>query len=261
MILTAYLNLRTGALLTSQGGYSQLGGREITPGVPPSEALRLPLSDTPTLRLRIFDPWDDDSTALLDAGTTLVATLKAWNDHNGDALAQIADDDWDKPATTSDNVQDDLADSPGGFYLGTLALNGDDLVALLPAGTGTSYCHLQIQTTTSGGVVQSSQWVPVLIESDVCRATDTAPVITAQPSASACLYYKGITALTGGGAAALDGIATVGKSALLVEIYVADELQTWRLFAGTNAEDAASGLVRPDDYNASTNAQVWKRLR
>lgn len=261
MTLTAYLNTRTGSLLTTQGGYGQLGGREITQGVPPSEALRLPLADTPTLRLRAFDPWDDDSAVLLATDTTLVATLKAWDDHNGDPLAQIADDDWDKPAALTDNVQDDLTDAPGGFYTGTLDLSGADLAALLPAGTGTYYCHLQVQTITAAGIVQSSQWVPVLIESDVCRATDTAPVLASQPSASACLYYKGITALTGGGTTALDGIPTVGKSLLLVEIYVAAELQTWRLFAGTTAEDAASGIVRPDDYNASTNAQVWKRLR
>lgn len=261
MTLTAYLNLRNGQILTSQGGYSPLGGREISPGVTPADALRLPLADTPTLRLRVFDPWDDDNVALLAADTTLIATLKAWNDHNGDALARIADDDWDKPATTSDNAQSDLTDSPGGFYTATLDLSGDDLAALLPAGTGSYYCHFQVQTTTSGGIVQSSQWIPVLIESDVCRGTDTAPVITSQPSASACLYYKSITALTGGGSTALDGIPTVGKTALLVELYVSDELQTWRLFTGTLAEDTASGIVRPDDYNASTNAQIWKRLR
>ena len=84
---------------------------------------------------------------------------------------------------------------------------------------------------------------------------------TSQPSPSAVLYYKDITALTGGGTTALDGIPTVGKSKLLIEIYVSDELQTWRLFSGTTAEDAPNGIVRPDDYNASTNAQIWQRLR
>ena len=260
MTITAYLNLRTGTALTSQGGYGLLGGREISAGMPPSEALQLPLGDTPTLRLRAFDPWDDDSVSLLAADTQLVATLKAWNDHNGDALARIANDGWDKPATITDNAQDDLADSPGGFYTGTLDLSGDDLVALMPAGTDRVYCHLQIETLTASGVRQSSQWIPVLILSDVCRGTDTAPVTSAQPTPSAPLYYKAITALTGGGTTALDGIPTVGKTSILVLLYVSDELQTWRLFSGTTAEDAASGIVRPDDYNASTNAQIWKRI-
>ena len=261
MTLTGYLNIRNGQILTSQGGYGLLGGRETSLGIPPFEALQLHLGDTPTLRLRPFDPWDDDSAALLASDTTLIATLKAWNTHNGDPLARIADDDWDKPASTSDNVQDDLTDSPGGFYTATLDLSGDDLTALLPAGTEQIYGHLQIQTTTAAGVIQSSQWLPVLILSDVVRTGETNPALTSQPSMSPMLYGKAITALTGGGATALDGISTVGKSALLIEIYVADELQTWRLFTGTTAEDAASGIVRPDDYNASTNAQIWKRLR
>ena len=261
MIVTAYLNLRTGSILTSQGGFSPLGGREQTPGVPGCDALQLHLGDTPTLRLRVFDPWDDDAVALLASDTTLIATLKPWNDHNSvTPLAQIADDDWDKPATTADNVATDLTDDPAGFYLGTLDLSGDDLSELLPAGTGSYYCHLQIQTITAAGVVQSSQWIPVLILSDVVRGTDGAVVISSQPTPSAVLYYKAITALTGGGTTALDGIPTVGKTNTLVVLYVSDELQHWRLFAGTTAEDSASGIVRPDDYNASTNAQIWKRV-
>lgn len=260
MTITGYLNLRNGQLLTSQGGHGPLGGRELTAGAPPSEALLLQLADTPTLRLRVFDPWDDDEAVLLASGTVLVATLKAWNNHNGDPLASITDDNWDKPASLTANVQTDLTDDPGGFYTGTLSLAGNDLAALLPAGTDSLYCHLQVQTTLSG-VVQSSQWIPVMIQSDVVRATDGTVVASSQPTPSAPLYYKAITALTGGGTTALDGIPTVGKTALLVQIYVADELQDWRLFTGTTAEDAASGIVRPDDYNASTNAQIWKRLR
>ena len=260
MTITGYLNLRTGQILNAQGGYSPLGGRELTAGAPPAEALLLPLADTPTLRLRVFDPWASNEAILLPAGTVLTAALKAWDNHNGDPLAAIPDDTWDKPASLTDNVQTDLTDDPGGFYTGTLSLAGDALIALLPAGTDSLYCHLQIQTSLAG-VVQSSQWIPVLIQSDVVRTTDGTVVTSSQPVPSAALYYKAITALTGGGTTALDGIPTVGKSALLVEIYVSDELQSWRLFTGTTAEAPASGIVRPDDYNASTNAQIWKRLR
>lgn len=261
MFLTGFLNFRNGQVLTSQGGYGCLGGRENNPGTPPTEVLQLQRGDKPTLRLRVFDPFATNEAVLLATDTTLIATLKEWNDHNNaDPLAQIANSDWDKPATLADNVADDLTDDPGGFYTGTLDLSGDDLDALLPAGTSSVYCHLQLQTITVAGVVQSSQWIPVLILSDVVRPGDGAVVITAQPSGSARLYYKDITALTGGGSTALDGIPTVGKSLLLVDLYVSDELQTWRLFAGTTAEDAANGIIRPDDYNASTNAQIWKRL-
>jgi len=174
-------------------------------------------------------------------------------------LAAIADDEWDKPASLTDNVKTDLTDDPGGFYVGTLDLGGDDLSALMPAGTNSFYCHMQVQTTLSG-VVKSSQWIPLLVQSDVVRDTDGAVVSSTQPTPSASLYYKGITALTGGGTTALDGISTVGKTNILAALYVSDELQWWRLFSGTTAEDSAKGIVRPDDYNASTNAQIWKRI-
>lgn len=259
MIITGYLNLRTGIVVTSQGGTGYLGGRESCPGSPPSEALRLKRGDKPTLRLRVFDPFDSNEAALLADGVELRASLKQWNNHNGDPLAAITDDDWDKPAALTDNVAGDLTDDPGGFYIATLDLSGDDLAALLPAGTAQVFCHLEIETITDG-VAQSSQSCPVVILSDVIRPGDGAVAITSQPSPSPLLYFKNITALTGGGATALDGISTVGKTALLVTLYVADELQTWRLFAGTTAEDSAAGIVRPDDYNASTNAQIWKRL-
>ncbi len=261
MILTAYLNYRTGRLVTEMGGYTPFGGSELSYGIPPASVLGLNQGDTPQLRLRVFDPFDDDDAILLPAGSTLRAVVKAWDDHNGDPLAAIEDDDWDKPADLTDNAATDLTDDPAGFYLGTLSLAGDDLAALLTAGVGAQYTHLQVQITLSDGTVRSSQWVPLMILSDVARSGDGAVVATSQPSPSAVLYYKDITALTGGGSTALDGIPTVGKSKLLVELYVSAELQTWRLFAGTTAEDSANGIVRPDDYNASTNAQIWQRLR
>lgn len=259
MIITGYLNLRTGQILTKQGGYGPLGGNECNPGNPPSEALKLKRGDKPTLRLRVFDPYDGNEACLLASGVTLVASLKPWNDHTVDPLASIADDQWDKPADLDDNVADDLTDDPGGFYLAPLDLAGDDLADLFTAGTSSVYCHLEIQTVTAG-VPQSSQSIPVMILSDVIRPGDGAPAITGQPAASPLLVYKDITALTGGGATALDGIPTTGKSNVIVMIYLDSELQTWRLFAGTTAEDADNGIVRPDDYDADDNAQIWKRI-
>jgi hypothetical protein len=257
--ITGYLNLRTGQILNAQGGYSLLGGRELTAGAPPAEALLLPLSDTPTLRLRVFDPWETNEAVILESGTVLTAALKPWNNHNGDPLAAITDDDWDKPATLTDNTQTDLTDDPGGFYTGTLSLAGDDLAALLPAGTDSLYCHLQIQTSLAG-VVQSSQWIPVLIQSDVVRTTDGTVVTSSQPVPSGRLYYKNISSLIGGGSTALNGIPTVGKSKLLVDFVLSNVIKTAYLVAGTATQDLDNGVVLPLDYNASTNAQYWLLL-
>ena len=74
-------------------------------------------------------------------------------------------------------------------------------------------------------------------------------------------WYPAITGLTGGGSTKLDGLITDGKSSLLTTIYVSSELQDWLLLSGTDAENSAGGIVRPDDYAASTNEQVWKRIR
>lgn len=86
----------------------------------------------------------------------------------------------------------------------------------------------------------------------------TPPVLEAVPSTP--LYLRDIVTLTGGGATALDGVPTVGRAGLVVMCYVDSEFQTWRLFSGTDAENPVVGVVRPDDYNASSNAQVWKRI-
>ncbi len=67
------------------------------------------------------------------------------------------------------------------------------------------------------------------------------------------------TSYTGGGTTALDGLATLNAvdTGAMAFTYVAGVLRGWLLLAGTTAEDAAAGIVRPDDYDASTNARVW----
>lgn len=73
-------------------------------------------------------------------------------------------------------------------------------------------------------------------------------------------FYPDITGLTGGGTTKLDGIVTVGVAVpIVVVVYVSSELQFWRLATGTTAESSPS-VIRPDDYNATTNAKVWTRV-
>lgn len=70
----------------------------------------------------------------------------------------------------------------------------------------------------------------------------------------------GITGLTGGGATNLDGITTVGvDNGRLVYVNDASEGPgVWELTTGTTAENAGSGIVRPDDYSGS-NTRNWIR--
>jgi hypothetical protein len=78
-----------------------------------------------------------------------------------------------------------------------------------------------------------------------------------------------ITGLTGGGATKLDGLVTADVlPGFQVDVFVSigslNQLATFRLYAGTDTTntdpDLGPVIVRPADYNGSTNAQVWKRL-
>lgn len=78
-----------------------------------------------------------------------------------------------------------------------------------------------------------------------------------------------ITGLTGGGTTKLDGYTTTDvKPGFQLQVFAAigglNQLATFRLYAGTDATntdpDAGPVIVRPADYDAGSNAKVWKRL-
>lgn len=71
------------------------------------------------------------------------------------------------------------------------------------------------------------------------------------------------SALTGGAAGALDSIVTAGGTVTagrVVMAVVSGVFSVWQLQAGTTAEDAAAGVVRPDDYAATTNEFIWTQV-
>ena len=73
-------------------------------------------------------------------------------------------------------------------------------------------------------------------------------------------YLLTRTTLTGGGSTALDGLATTSLSAgYLVALIISGALRFYQLTAGTTAESSPT-TIRPDDYNASTNAKVWLQI-
>ena len=69
-----------------------------------------------------------------------------------------------------------------------------------------------------------------------------------------------ITGYTGGTSTDLDGITTSGVTVgLVVMTLVSSELGFYALAAGTDAESSPD-VIRPDDYAASTNEKVWRRI-
>lgn len=72
-----------------------------------------------------------------------------------------------------------------------------------------------------------------------------------------------LTGFTGGTPSDLDSILTASLAlGSTVEMVAAAEdiASQWRLTAGTDAENEAGGIVRPDDYAPATNEKVWMRI-
>ena len=72
-----------------------------------------------------------------------------------------------------------------------------------------------------------------------------------------------LTGFTGGAPSDLDSIATVSLAlGTTIELVATAEgvVSQWRLTAGTDAENEAGGIVRPDDYAPTANEKVWMRI-
>ena len=89
--------------------------------------------------------------------------------------------------------------------------------------------------------------------------------VAASEAAAGFYLLSTITGLTGGTATDLDSLETVdgstyGSGSVVVLTY-SDTEQHWLLRAGTNAENATGGIVRPDDYATSTNEKIWVQIQ
>lgn len=166
----------------------------------------------------------------------------------------------------------------GTLSLATTALRDAVSLALRPgfgarvAGVGAQFI-LHLRKRTADGATETLARIPVQVLPGVLEAdpVDTpapaADYLTSSASYAAfCHNLTAITSLTGGGAGALDGVATASSTRYPVGVVVLLSYglvtQWWKLVAGTDAEDvsATPAVVRPDDYNASTNAVVWKQI-
>jgi len=75
------------------------------------------------------------------------------------------------------------------------------------------------------------------------------------------LYLARITDYTGGTASALDAVETANLPlGTVLRIITANGESAWRVEAGTAATDVASGIIRPLDYDAGTNAKNFIRV-
>lgn len=190
------------------------------------------------------------SSWITDAGTTLAIGLG-----NPD------------PATADTYASTSSTSIVGSHRTATLALNtqalADALALRLGCGRRTVADFTLHLRKTTAGVTKSVALLSVQVAAGVLSAALTTAAVNPAFSAGAVTPVPDITSLTGGGTTALDGIVTANGAVVtgsVVLLSYGRVGQLWQLIAGTDAENTAAGVVRPDDYNASTNARIWVQL-
>lgn len=147
------------------------------------------------------------------------------------------------------------------FYTGTLSLNTTQIVTDIfdvanSADELVVFVEMEWAPAADASLVRKSDDAKITLVRSVATGSESAATDATASVALATL--TSITALTGGTATCLDAVATVGVTAgRLITLVISDVLQIWQLKAGTEAEDESAGIIRPDDYNASTNAKYW----
>ena len=129
-------------------------------------------------------------------------------------------------------------------------------------------CQFEVtyQIGGSGGWESSILPVPFLLYNDLIGGDEGTPANADDPDeyllkAAGIEYFPTVTSKIGGTSADLDAVPTVlidaGKMVAFSDLDGVDPvLRVYKLTAGTEAE-ASPVVIRPDDYNASTNAKYW----
>lgn len=236
--ITAYYDLEADILSSSLGG-------------PALQELAGKLGDRVKFRLQFHTA---GTAELLESTAVLVLAAKLKTDLQGAALILVESGDWTVPADAS------------GFYEAETILNATELAAEFQTDEEELELALEVSYQDAPGEEpSSSQTIACRVAQDVIKGNEAPPASTGSAWDTADARYlrwlSEVTALTGGGSAALDGLATSATAVgALVSFAISAQFQIWQLQATSTAEDAANGIVRPDDYNASTNMKTWIRI-
>jgi hypothetical protein len=248
----------------------------------------LKLSRKEILRVRLLS---NGSSFSLGVGDTLQLVLKPYNLYEGTVLQLVSLSSTDLSnglyvkefSTYTDPVLDLLAvdaDStsniPSEVIMAALVYtpSGEE-----PEEAGEFYIRLRNAVLQDGDLtpddVDSREtWLSArAVRYDIAQALTSGQKTQARTNISAAAisdispnpgYW---TALTGGAATALDGIATASgatSTSHVIITAIGGVLRHWQLQVdpapGVTAENAAGGIVLPDDYNAATNARIWVEI-
>lgn len=191
---------------------------------------------------------ESNAVVELTAPWTIRAGLKIRGAYTGPFLASSAT--WSKQG-----------EGAGTFYRGDFSLNTTEVnAAFVAAGEPASLaCMLEIQLSLPGKTI-SSPAVDYTLANDVIRGDEGTPTAgtPAFPLPNEIVQILwGVTDLTGTGGTSLRALTTVGVTTPRMFMTRTDVLRTYRLRAGTDAADGLR-IIRPLDYDATTNAKVYE---
>lgn len=151
------------------------------------------------------------------------------------------------------------------YFTGTLPFDTVALeYAIAEAGTDYADGVLEIVLTLLGKSPTPILQVPCTADANLIRVSglSTPSYSTPLTAIDAITILWGITDFIGGTSTKLDSVATVLLAVPRVCAFIESAtgaLRFYQLRSGTDAE-ASPGIVRPDDYNAVTNAKVWEAI-
>jgi len=197
----------------------------------------------------------------LPGGTVIQLAIKAAGEFSdGPVLASTATFTYDGTAET---------------YTGALNLNTEQINTDLERGNeddtddiASLSCGLEVTYQVGGSGPWSSSVLPVpyQINHDLIYGDEATPVNAESPDeyllkASGIEYLPTVTSKTGGASSDLDAVPTVeiaaGKMIQFSDLDGTNPvLRVYKLTAGTESESSPV-VIRPDDYDASTNAKYW----
>lgn len=194
------------------------------------------------------------TSELLPTGSVLVAAAKPEADYQGVAIVLVESDDWTVPSDETGN------------YTAVVTLNTDELRALFTTSEDSENAHFEISHRPDLSTdPSSSQTIRFVIGQDVIKDNDSAPSETGDGWTTAdarfVRQYPTFTGLTGGTATDLDSVAISSADAnRLVMLVISNSLKVFQIVNGADAEDAANGIVRPDNFDATTNPYIYRQL-
>jgi hypothetical protein len=259
-----FYDLRLGYLVTAPGQETALTDLAGKAGDGDEVIVQFGRSSDPTGTASIVaaQTWTPEN---LSGGTVITVGIKEDGDYSDGALL-ASNSTWSHDAVAFTYT--------GAISYNTTAINTALLRLDTNAGNDIALveCGFEITFQPGGSGPWRSSIYPIglTLYHDILGGSEGTPTDADDPDeyllkTSAAEYLPTVTSLTGGTAADLDAVPTVGVTVgKLVQFIDADPtpdlVRYYRLEAGTDAE-ASPNVIRPDDYNGATNAKIWRLYR